>query len=493
MKIQTQNQMMILPLFVGLGLVSGGLMYTVEKTELEWGIREEARAVAVASTDFLSDKPTSDGSDQEGYDRLNRLVTRGRARRILMYTADGAKVVFDTERDNQDVQALSPEIVDAVGNHSVFIAPIEVRAAKSPDEKPTATEAIYSAITEPEGKGARRAVLATFIEVPDYPIRMNGLLVRVFTLWAVISAIGFIVSQWLSQRISREVLALREEASRMADGDLTLAKTSKASLAVANSRIQEVGDLANTMRTMRDVLNETLIKARRSLLESEQFRTDADLARTFGETFLPRIAGSLGPVEMIAAPVPDGRPRGDNEPARFYGATSAREGRLARAFFGTVRADTKESGPLETTLTASAVAALLTEELAHRDPMTAFAHTCDLFTVEMLTVVECQQMGAEYSAVEYIFDINDQRPSGDQLGLAPNEPLILLSGEGLGELRSRLAAYARLFGTLSPEELWSDLRQMLPPDVNVGSLFVVAVPVSGNTTTLLEKETSANG
>src|SRR5262249_43560731 len=144
---------------------------------------------------------------------------------------------------------------------------------------------------------------------------------------------------------------------------------------VRAGRIQEVADLGNTFNTMTDVLRDVLTRTRRSLIEGEQFRTSADLARVYVDRCCAPLRLNLGGGRVAARHMRTGSSalaapsgRGPAATGAFYTAFEARPGAYCAAV-GRVRVE----GELESAIEASAAAAHLRRAMAEREPEAALA------------------------------------------------------------------------------------------------------------------------
>lgn len=113
------------------------------------------------------------------------------------------------------------------------------------------------------------------IDATVYKTLVNNILLKNLFLVLLSLVIGFIVSSLISRTISKRLHQLTESAIKVAKGNY--------STKVDAGTIQEVEDLSNTFNTMSSVLGDVLEKAQRTLIESEIFRENQILNKTFKE------------------------------------------------------------------------------------------------------------------------------------------------------------------------------------------------------------------
>ena len=169
--------------------------------------------------------------------------------------------------------------------------------------------------------------------------------------------------------------------------------------------IQEFSDLGNTFDTMRNVLEESETRINRSLIQSTQFRSRADLARAYVEDVWQPIHGVYGNMEVA------GRLLGERFAGSFFGVVERTDGLYA--LVGRIQGQ----GDLDPVVIASGACSFMKEDLRHRDPEDTFLRTADIFIFESFACVQC--VDDQVSCTLWTMDTLDLVP---QLTLKPLQP-----------------------------------------------------------------------
>lgn len=292
MRIRTQNCWAIVPLFLGLGLLIGALMFTVQYRELRWGLNEEATSIAVAAARHLDTDAPRQAIEPDHWIRAMQQATAvmewGRANRLALISSAGQETWFDSAPDSDATRPIS------------LPAPLAQRA----DERGYAASRIqqdgsgryihaYSPVRDADGTVAYLVVEISANAVAGFFQRIKQ---EIGILVIVTVAIGLLLALLLSRMISRRIIRLSHAAQRVEDGHYDER--------YVTTGIQEISDLGNTFNTMSSVLSEVLNKSRRAVIEAEQFRTEDDLARAFSETFMADTGQTVsGTLELVAGQV----------------------------------------------------------------------------------------------------------------------------------------------------------------------------------------------
>jgi hypothetical protein len=191
-------------------------------------------------------------------------------------------------------------------------------------------------------------------------------------------------------------------------------------------------------------------------LESEQFRTEADLAGTYAGLFAPALEHAFGDVRVRAHQI------GAGAAGSFHGAFLS--GDRAFAFVGRVR----EEAALDAAVVASAATRLLERELPVPDPGRTLAEVAELFSCETL---ECVFWHEGSDAVErWSMTAGAEAPVRQGLPLTWRAPLVLHT---LGaEAGSVIDQYLSFFGHMTAEDAFEEIAAALPPG-RAGSLMLL--------------------
>lgn len=473
MRIRTQILLAILPLFLFLGLVSSALMVHAERRELRWGIREEAASVAAATAEFLDGDRYRDLAARGAAGLVpsdwrlafERILARNQAKRISGMSADGRRVLFSVPASGApssgaggSAGADPPGFRAAVAAGRCFVAELPPAPGRP------AVLAGFAPIRDPKGK--RVGVLEVETVRGGYAAATRRLGWCVAAISGSVLLLGLLVATALSGLVTREVEALTDTVVEVQGGNLDMESQS--------GHIQEVSDLANTFNTMTDVLRDVLSRTRRALIEGEQFRTDADLARVYLEQCCPPLRADLGGVRVAARRVGPGSaalaaPAGkDAAPTgAFYTAFEAVPGEYCAAA-GRVKA----SGKLESAIEASAVAAHLRRAVGEQAPEAALADLAEQFSLESL---ECLYWRTGADAADGWNLMASAPLTRRSVPLHLHVAIVLHPFEG--DTAALIDRYARAFAALPPEELLEDLAAALPTTAS-GSLMVVKAATS---------------
>jgi HAMP domain-containing protein len=373
MKIRTQNMMAMVPLFAGLAVLIGALMYYVQYRELVWGLEEESTSLAVAMAEYIEPDRLEDLLDGNTDARTRfaeeagKVLGWGRARTLAVLGADG-EVAQVVQSDKQEGMEAEPVWAVSAG--------IESRLK----------EGVYTAtpmLTGPYGEhtmqgfaplfsenGEWVATLAVEISADHVAAHLAGVLRE--GQWVVVLSVGLglALAIGLSGIITKRIHALNHAAEKLEQGHALTQPPA--------GRVQEINDLGNTFNTMGSVLNEVVAKTRRSVVEAEQFRTDEDLAHAFAETFMPDIAVQTdvwrGEAGLLSA----------QPGAHGFGVWPCADGatHLAVVF------ELDQDGGLAAAVNASAAASLLRDRLAREDnPVRVLENWCVAHRVTRLSAV----------------------------------------------------------------------------------------------------------
>lgn len=471
MKIVTQNLLAIVPLFLFVAIVGGGLMFTAERTELRWGLEEEANSLAVALAEFVgADRATAllavSGDEVPALTELEapllRVLRWKQARRVALYSADGTRSAFSAmlsepaegeegdptlavSRQADGWPARPFETYAGLGAEMdadrFFVGPIEPASAGG--------EVMRGWAPILDGQGKRVGLLAVEIDASPFSAGMRRVTLRIVLVTLVLLVIGVGVAIALSRRAAGEIRALSRAASDVEAGNLDRE--------LGSGRIQEVADLTNTFGTMREVLKDVLAKTRRALVEGDRIRTSVDLSREFVRSFEPQLdlpaAGCV-----VAARHLGSRPSGS-----FYGAIERHKTLLA--FVGMVR----EGEGLEAVLAASTARSLARDLLGRLSVPEALAELVRLAPVRSVECLEVRE--GTSTAKRWVVARHGEAPVANEIPLAAGAPAVCHT---LGTAaQEAIAQYATLFGQLPPRELLDDVARAVP-DGTGGCLLVVA-------------------
>jgi HAMP domain-containing protein len=541
MRIFTQNMTSILPVFVALGVISGTLMYLQLLREDRWGLEQAAKSYSIATVEYTDPAAyvysSGDKSNRVARRELNlfirRLVEYAKVRAVFAWQADGKTLVDSTSSSEAPFPFLKPKsgVAKSAGydedftvpppteairqeliKKSYYIGPIEPLGASSGRilayavVRPTPIHTrspLPTAATPPDthaGAGNEASATATEIaqlrrpvgivgvnvDASDYVIQVRVLLERVVAIAATIIAIGFVLAAALSRLIVRDVRSLTAGAAAIARGELAQS--------VTVAHIQELSDLGGTFNIMVEILQNVVAKTRRSLVEGELFRAEAELASAFAGRYRPPLVLNLpGNVHLVASLCGDRAVA-----ARTFFAV------ISPSFVATDRSrNTSESGwsfvgclvngkNLDAAMTASAAEFFISGHLASlnlADLVAAedeesdspldrlFGYTWDMFGTRRLMI--CGWDAARDQARIWRFDRAPQDETGDRgertvttySFTAGGPPLLLHDFDRIQGEQIRI--YADYFMNLPLNELLNDIQRIVLPVGSDGGVLLL--------------------
>jgi len=461
MKIRTQNLLVIVPLFLGLALLTGWLAYTVQRREILWGMREESSSLAIAIAEFVdgdSYRAMIGPGGAADYLRslehpFRQILQHEQADVIFALTPDGRRLVFSVdsgfvERIEGDTSRFvlrdtaypyDSGMVGAMRDDSFYVT--EVREVAGGKSMMTA----YAPIID--SRGALAGILGVDIDATDYLVVSDELFMKFGLLAGGIVLLGVIASLFLSGMFTRKIRELGAAADEVSGGNLDLE--------IEVGTIQEVSDLSNTFNTMSSVLKNVLSKIRRALIEGEQFRTQADLARLYVEEFWKPLDMRCG--NLLVA----GRMLGHNSVGAVMSVVEIDNS--CHAFVGFVR----RGAEVVTATRASAVCSFVHQELGSRPVGDVLNEAVSIFDIESLHYLHCPADATEMEFWSLESGSTCFRHRSEEL--SPGVPVCVHTFSA--EIGDMIEDYLRKFSRLSPREIVEDL--MLTLDQDVRGCFLV--------------------
>jgi len=368
MRIRSQIVTAIVPLFVGLSLVTGGIMYYLQTKELEWGFHEEASSIAVVTARFLDDKNLQQASDSSTVKPVNEIISAlfkkimraGRARRFVVFSSQDQRLLYDVATSNSVSQNMQipPYVMTKLSNQPFVIG--SIKKGKGNSEYLTTYASIRNL------KGEMTGILAVETTADTVQLRRGELLQSLLISMTCAAILGLILTLVISRLITKRLANLTEAVSNVETNYFD----QKASIGI----IDELNDLENTFNTLRSVLKEVLSKIWRTTIETEQFRTKEDLMCAFKTEFQSPVRKTICDVEAVGTLL-GCRPMGS-----FFGIEELQDCGYA------VAGKIAESEIMEQTETASAALAFITQSIKNSDISTALNLVSSLFD---LTRCEC--------------------------------------------------------------------------------------------------------
>jgi hypothetical protein len=431
MRIRTRTLLGIVPVFAGLAIVLGILILAMQRLELEWALEEQGTALGVSAATMLDATLLEPSRRPALQEKLARLVTQNDAVRIFILSPDGADVWV------------------AAGQPGTATTRLWAGAAAA------RAKALQGSTSRREGQvlstlapitGTHQALggwLGVDLDATAIDRSMDGQLRNVGQTGVAILLVGVLAALLLNRLIQRRIAVLESATADVAAGQ---------EVALGDGEtIREFGDFGLALSITSSVLRDALNKSRRALIENERFRSDQDLAGTYGARLWPDLVQDVAGLRLA------GSLHGQRSGTAFMGAAE-----LAGQGFALVGAVRPSRPLLRTYMLASAARTLALDELRTTDPASAYAHVAELYEVVSWQVARWRPGGDTIDVWRLAGGelIHEQRP------WPAGGPLFLHDlGEAAG---TRLEVFARHFGASTPAEL----RQVLGSQAD-GGLWVI--------------------
>lgn len=269
MSIRLRYYLAILPLFLGVALLNGLLVYTLDRQEIRWGLQQRAEGSAAVLAGFWPTLWQEPAERQRA--KLRAFSRRLGGLAVTGFTADGSERVL---LELEGVHLIAP---DAAGRAALDAG----RPAWLWLERPEADSDLnigFAPIPDPTPGG----LVAVAVGEADRTLReaTAALAQRLTTLSLVMLLAGVLVAEWLTRFARRELGALGSAARQLAGGHYLQHWPT--------GRIRELNDLGGTLLTMASLLADGSHQTRRRFFEAELLPGDADLAAALREAVLPR-------------------------------------------------------------------------------------------------------------------------------------------------------------------------------------------------------------
>jgi HAMP domain-containing protein len=450
MKIRSQIVAAIVPLFVGLSLVTGGVMYYLQTKELAWGFHEEASSIAVVTARFLdsktiqqasSDGPTAQPANEAVPALFKKIMAAGRARRLAIFSVKDQRQLYDVATSNSVSRNLQVPsyIISQLANQSFVIGSIE--KGKGNSEYLTT----YASIRNSNGE--MTGILAVETTADTVQLRRGELLQSLLISMTCAAILGLILTLVISRLITRRLASLTEAVSNVE----TSYYDQKPSIGI----IDELNDLENTFNTLRSVLKEVLSKIWRTIIETEQFRTKEDLMCAFKNEFQSPVQKTIYDIDA-AGTLLGCRPMGS-----FFGIEELQDCGCA------VAGKIAESEIMEQTQTASAALAFITQSMKNGDISTSLKSALNLFD---LTRCECVIWKKSASKVtHWSLETDSRQWQQETVELPDGVPLVFHTMDIC--IDKRIRTYVDEFKHLPQETLMHEIRMIV--DEKLGGALIL--------------------
>ncbi|NNE92408.1 MAG: HAMP domain-containing protein [Verrucomicrobiales bacterium] len=433
MKIRTHTLLLITPIFLLLGVAISIMVYMTERRELLWGLQEESKALAISIAEFL-DGDQLDSELQAGvealtqFERVEAVLQHGQLKYARLLISDDSEVGIRLVRESGDEQfdpAGIPKRADLdLARWGGF--------AVSPVQEQTEDMSLIKALTPIHAKSGKTvAFLEVVTDATDLKTHSQTTQIRCLKLTGGLVLAGIVISISLSGFLVARLRELGDAARVVASGDYDHE--------IESHSIREINDLGSTFNTMRSILKDVLTKAKKELVEVEEFRRPEDLAVVCRNLTQQRQQLELGPECEILLGVTGKVPTGN-----FAGFIRTEE-KGHRFFLGKIR----ESDSLEATVRASAAAFLLKKLLAVDTVPEALRKAGHLFRFEVCLVMESNQ---NENSILRCHQVPGEVPDdGNEIPFGPQDPVVVTTA-GM-KITGRLARFMDSVGRVEEAEL----------------------------------------
>lgn len=436
MRIGTQNLLLIVPLFLGVAVALGLLLYFSEPHELLWGQEQQASSYAIAIAEFASERETNlhpsvySPSTDDGLRRaLDRILSSHRVKAVFQLSPNCKTIAW-----SYPAGAVKTVPFATPGNLATLMSHDGVWTSDVLPTKPRgAVVQAYSSMQTPTGTPL--GAIGVITDASSYLRETRQTQTGVALAAIGVLIVGLLVSIFVSSLISREVRSLSETAALIAGGNLDVQ--------APGGRIQEIEDLGGTFNTMSDVLKDVLSRTKRSLVEGEQLRTPAEMAESYIEMFRPPIAATMHGVRICSRAIGEGS-------GMFWTAVETASGSCAA--LGRLTAEDE----VATAIAASAAARYLTRRLIDDDPKQALTEAMQLFHADSL---ECLRFTGD--KVEH-WDAVSGQPTVQSYPAASRSRWAL--HRVTPDAGSIVDRYLSLFDGHAPDDLAGDIAAAMPAD-----------------------------
>ena len=450
MKIQTQNILAIIPIFLLLGIISSGLLFIAERQEILWGLKEEASSLAVSISEFLNGEKFEKKSSNKFLfqSNLKEIIDANQAKRIKLYSYDFGKIkpYFVIGDETFDHELPSPIAIKSLIKNELLISniihisvDISIICAYAP---------IY--LNEKNVSG----ILEVIIDASEMRQRTNTILLNSVKITCGILFFGLFIVFIVSKQITKRINLLNVAASKVASGNYE----SKIS-GTGTINIQEVSDLSNTFNTMSSVLSDFSSQSKQELIEAEQFRSSNDIAKNFLETYYPVIDISQGGIQTMICRVSN-IPNGD-----FFDAFSL-DSNYYVIIGKTKNDEINKSNDLYEITHASAVLSFIKQKINKKDPEDLINQTIKFFEMEICHILKWKDDSQTIQRWQFINNsISEYSTDSNAL-----DPIIITTVNE--ELEQKIISYAKKFKNISDSELVKELLLLVEKDDN-GLLCII--------------------
>lgn len=441
-RIYGQNLIAIVPVFLAVALIWGFLTHRNIESELLWGNREKTVNLAVGFAESVDSEVFSDdGLNKEKLLPVFRQLDRWRIiKSLYFYSAAGERLEYHyrplnaTEEKEKTEYTAGPPSQNAVqtlmAEGSFYRQPFQISDG-------SAYSMAGRAVKDRLGNVA--GYIAVYTGADRYFAEYEDLVFKVALLVIVSLGIGILISLIISALVVSRINDLSRAAHRAANGDYNVV--------LRPGLVQELSDLGNTFNTMSSVLKDVLYKARRALVEGEQFRSARELARRYQSDKKTDLKLSGAQYKFYG-----------HRPEHYTDFLETVETEHVK---GLLAGRVGANDPLKNAVKSSVVPSFFRACLKTSDTEKAFSDTGERFQAEELIFI------AEENGSLSSYRLESGRVEKEQPALSPGE-FFIAGTAGRKKVKSSFDYISSLYSDAGPDEIIDRVREE-----QSGSLFLI--------------------
>ncbi len=281
MTLRIRYYLAILPLFVGLGLVNSLLVYTMERNELRWGLRERAQGVAASVAGFWDVMGPEDARPA----LLKRYSQRLGGLSMRWFDPEGQDNWRPRELFSAQVVFVpQPPAPDAEMGHKLLQGELDWTLVPQSEEN---WDLIVGYAPVLAADGSVRAVIGVSERETGFREAMAALRLRLIGLLLALLLAGIGAAELITRVARRELAALTAAAEDATQG--------RYRTQLPPGRIRELNDLGGTLLTMTSLLADESHQTRRAFFRAELLPGQRELALGYRNYLEHPLPAQLGP------------------------------------------------------------------------------------------------------------------------------------------------------------------------------------------------------
>ncbi|MCB1600201.1 MAG: hypothetical protein R3F18_17870 [Lysobacterales bacterium] len=281
MTLRIRYYLAILPLFVGLGLVNSLLVYTMERNELRWGLRERAQGVAASVAGFWDVM----GPEDQRPALLKRYSQRLGGLSVRWFDPEGQDQWRPRDLFSAQV-VFVPQPPPPTAEISRQLLQGELDWTFVP-QREESWDLIVGYAPVRAADGSVRAVVAVSERETGFREAMASLRLRLIGLLLALLLAGIGAAELITRVARRELGALTAAAEEATHG--------RYRTQLPPGRIRELNDLGGTLLTMTSLLADESHQTRRAFFRAELLPGQSELALGYRNYLEHPLPAQLGP------------------------------------------------------------------------------------------------------------------------------------------------------------------------------------------------------